>query len=103
MRALIWLHCLRQAQAERSVILSCTGSIILYGVVLFKLIGVIAGYYFLGWWGVLLGLFIGSFIDRIRVYGSGGMNPLQNALRRAVFLETVFSRWASWPRRMGVF
>lgn len=57
---------------------------------MFKLIGVIAGYYFLGWWGVLLGLFIGSFIDRIRVYGSGGMNPLQNALRRAVFLETVF-------------
>jgi len=56
----------------------------------FKIIGVIAGYYFFGIFGALLGLFIGSFIDRIRVYGSGGMNPLQNALRQAVFLETVF-------------
>jgi DnaJ like chaperone protein len=35
-------------------------------------------------------LFIGSFIDRVRVYGTGGMNPLQNVLRQAVFLETVF-------------
>ena len=60
------------------------------GVILFKLIGVIAGYYFWGFWGALLGLFVGSFIDRVRVYGSGGMNPLQNALRQAVFLETIF-------------
>jgi len=57
---------------------------------LFKLIGVVAGYYFFGFFGALLGLFIGSFIDRLRAYGSGGMNPLQNALRQAVFLETVF-------------
>jgi DnaJ like chaperone protein len=57
---------------------------------LFKLIGVIAGYYFFGFIGALIGLIVGSFIDRVRVYGSGGMNPLQNALRQAVFLETVF-------------
>ena len=57
---------------------------------MFKLIGVIAGYYFFSWWGVFFGLILGSFIDRIRVYGSGGVNPLQNALRQAVFLETVF-------------
>jgi len=57
---------------------------------LFKLIGVIAGYLFFGFWGVFLGFFIGSFIDRVRAYGSGGMNPMQNALRQAVFLETVF-------------
>ncbi|WP_237248424.1 co-chaperone DjlA [Sideroxyarcus emersonii] len=57
---------------------------------MFKLIGVVAGYWLLGFWGGLLGFFIGSFIDRVRVYGSGGMNPLQNALRQAVFLETVF-------------
>jgi DnaJ like chaperone protein len=57
---------------------------------LFKLIGVIAGFYFFGFFGALLGLFIGSAIDRTRVYGTGGMNPLQNALRQAVFLETVF-------------
>jgi len=57
---------------------------------LFKLIGAVAGYLFFGFWGALLGFFIGSFIDRMRAYGSGGMNPLQNALRQAVFLETVF-------------
>ena len=57
---------------------------------MFKLIGFIAGYYFFGFFGALIGLFIGSMIDRTRVYGTGGMNPLQNALRQAVFLETVF-------------
>jgi len=57
---------------------------------LFKLIGVFAGYYFFGFWGALLGFFVGSFFDRVRVYGSGGVNPLQNALRQAVFIETVF-------------
>ncbi|MDD2915274.1 MAG: co-chaperone DjlA [Gallionella sp.] len=57
---------------------------------MFKLIGAIAGYWLFGFWGGLLGFFAGSFIDRVRVYGSGGMNPLQNALRQAVFLETVF-------------
>ena len=64
--------------------------ILFSGVVLFKLIGVVAGYYFLGFWGVLLGFFIGSVIDRMRALGAGAMNPLQNALRQAVFLETVF-------------
>lgn len=57
---------------------------------MFKLIGAIAGFYFLGLFGALIGLFAGSFIDRIRAYGSGALNPLGNALRQAVFLETVF-------------
>jgi DnaJ like chaperone protein len=57
---------------------------------LFKFIGIIAGYLFFGFFGALFGLFLGSSIDRMRAYGSGGMNPLQNALRQAVFLETVF-------------
>jgi DnaJ like chaperone protein len=57
---------------------------------LFKFIGFIAGYYFLGLFGALLGLFVGSFIDRLRAYGAGAMNPLQNALRQAVFMETLF-------------
>ena len=57
---------------------------------MFKIIGVVAGYYFFGLFGALFGLFVGSFIDRVRAYGSGGMNPLQNALRQAVFIETVF-------------
>jgi len=57
---------------------------------LFKLIGFIAGYYFLGFFGALLGLFAGSVIDRMRALGAGALNPLQNAIRQAVFLETVF-------------
>lgn len=57
---------------------------------MFKLIGFIAGFYFFGFFGALFGLFIGSFIDRIRAYGPGALNPLQNAHRQAVFLETLF-------------
>jgi DnaJ like chaperone protein len=57
---------------------------------LFKFIGVIAGFYFFGFFGALLGFFIGSTIDRTSAYGSGAINPLQNAQRQAVFLETVF-------------
>lgn len=57
---------------------------------MFKLIGVIAGYWLFGFFGALLGLFVGSFFDRMRAYGSGGMNPLKNAIRQAVFIETVF-------------
>jgi DnaJ like chaperone protein len=57
---------------------------------LFKFIGFIAGFYLFGFFGALIGLFIGSFIDRLMAYGSGAINPLQNALRQAVFLETVF-------------
>jgi DnaJ like chaperone protein len=61
-----------------------------FGAVLFKLIGVFLGYHLFGFWGALLGFFAGSFFDRVRIYGAGAANPLQNALRQAVFLETVF-------------
>jgi DnaJ like chaperone protein len=57
---------------------------------LFKLIGFIAGYYLFGFFGALLGLFAGSIFDRMMAYGAGAINPLQNSLRQAVFLETVF-------------
>ena len=57
---------------------------------MFKFIGFVAGFYFFFLFGALLGLFIGSIIDRARAYGTGGMNPLQNALRQSVFLETMF-------------
>lgn len=57
---------------------------------MFKFIGVIAGYYFFGFFGAMLGFFLGSFFDRMNAYGTGGINPLQNALRQTVFLETVF-------------
>lgn len=55
-----------------------------------KFIGFIAGFYFFGFFGALAGLFIGSFFDRMMAYGTGAINPLQNALRQAVFLETIF-------------
>ena len=57
---------------------------------MFKFIGVIAGYYFFGFFGALAGLFIGSMIDRTRAYGAGAINPMQNALRQTVFIETLF-------------
>ena len=57
---------------------------------MFKIIGVVAGYYFWGFFGAILGWFVGSFFDRMRVYGSGAINPLQNAMRQAVFLEILF-------------
>jgi DnaJ like chaperone protein len=63
---------------------------IISGVTVFKFVGIIAGFYFFGFFGALLGLFAGSFFDRMKAYGTGGINPLQNALRQAVFLETVF-------------
>jgi DnaJ like chaperone protein len=57
---------------------------------LFKFIGFVAGLYYFGFFGALIGLFIGSTIDRSLAYGSGAINPLKNVLRQEVFLETVF-------------
>ena len=57
---------------------------------MFKIIGLIAGYYFAGVTGTLLGFVAGWFVDRVRNYGTGGANPLQNTLRQTVFLETLF-------------
>ncbi|MFY9327415.1 MAG: co-chaperone DjlA [Georgfuchsia sp.] len=57
---------------------------------MFKFAGLIAGYYFFGLFGAIVCLFFGSLIDRMKAYGSGGMNPLQNTLRQTVFIETLF-------------
>ncbi len=57
---------------------------------MFKLIGFVVGFYFSGFWLAILGLFVGSIFDRVRIYGTGGANPLHQALRQTVFLETVF-------------
>lgn len=57
---------------------------------MYKFIAAIIGYYFLGFFGVLLGYFIGSSIDRAKDYGIGGINPLGNANRKTIFLETAF-------------
>lgn len=57
---------------------------------MFKFIITLVGYYLFGFTGAVLGLVVGTVIDRIRAYGSGGANPLGNALRQTVFLETMF-------------
>jgi DnaJ like chaperone protein len=57
---------------------------------LFKIIGALLGFYLLGFFGALLGYIVGSFIDRYITYGAGAVNPLTNANRQAVFIQTVF-------------
>ncbi len=57
---------------------------------MFKLIGALLGFYFLGFFGTFIGYFLGSFIDRYIAYGIGGVNPLSQHQRQSVFLETVF-------------
>ncbi|MDD4880758.1 MAG: co-chaperone DjlA, partial [Gallionellaceae bacterium] len=57
---------------------------------MFKIIGLIAGYYLSGIPGALLGFVVGWFIDRVRIYGTGAAIPLHNAVRQTVFLETLF-------------
>lgn len=57
---------------------------------MYKFIGLVLGYFLLGFFGAFLGYLFGSSIDRTRAYGLGGLNPLSNAQRKEVFLETVF-------------
>lgn len=57
---------------------------------MFKIIFIVAGFYFLGIFGAFLGYLIGSSIDRAKEYGLGGINPLGNEHRKTVFLETAF-------------
>lgn len=57
---------------------------------MFKIIGLIAGYYLSGFTGAFLGFVVGWYVDRVRSYGTGGANPLHNTLRQKAFLETLF-------------
>lgn len=57
---------------------------------MFKIIFIIAGFYFLGIFGAFIGYLIGSSIDRAKEYGLGGINPLGNEHRKVVFLESAF-------------
>jgi DnaJ like chaperone protein len=79
----------RELETEKQPI-APLGIPIYAGAALFKIIAIVAGYYFFGFVGAFIGLFVGAFIDRLRAYGSGGVNPLRNALRQTVFLETMF-------------
>ena len=69
---------------------------------MFKLIGALLGYYFLGFFGAILGYFLGSIADRYRAYGIGGVNPLSSGQRQAVFLETVFILMGKVAKADGV-
>jgi len=57
---------------------------------MYKIIGAILGYFLFNFFGAFLGYLIGSSIDRAKDYGIGGINPLGNSNRKAVFLETAF-------------
>ena len=57
---------------------------------MYKFIFALLGFQLLGLFGAFLGYCIGSSIDRARVYGIGGVNPLGNARRQKVYIETTF-------------
>lgn len=57
---------------------------------MFRLLGALAGFFILGILGIFLGYFLGSIVDRIRAFGSGGLSPFNAVRRQTVFLETVF-------------
>ncbi len=57
---------------------------------MFRIFGVLAGFYLFGFLGALLGYFLGSVVDRFRAFGSVGMNPFSAPRRQSIFLETVF-------------
>lgn len=58
---------------------------------MFRIIGVVFGFYILGIFGAILGFIMGSIADRLRVYGPVGINPFNASQRQSVFLETVFT------------
>lgn len=57
---------------------------------MFKIIGLFAGWYWFGLSGALLGFVAGWYLDRVRSLGAGAANPLHNAQRKTIFLETLF-------------
>lgn len=57
---------------------------------MFKIVGVLIGFFVLGFLGAIIGFFIGGAIDRNIAYGAGAINPLSRALRQSVFIETLF-------------
>lgn len=58
---------------------------------MFKFVGALLGFLFLGFFGGLLGFFLGSAYDRIQMLGLGGANPLTRGHRQQVFLKTLFT------------
>ena len=58
---------------------------------MFKLVCALLGFYFFGFFGSLIGYFLGGIVDRSRAYGIGGINPLSSGNRQKIFLKTVFT------------
>lgn len=69
---------------------------------MFKIIVALAGYYFFGFFGGVIGYFIGGSIDRAKNYGVGGINPLSTGQRKEVFLETVFILMGKLAKADGI-
>ena len=57
---------------------------------MFRILGVLAGFFVLGILGSILGFLLGSIIDRFRIPGAGRMSSFTATRRQSVFLETVF-------------
>lgn len=57
---------------------------------MFRILGILAGFFILGILGSILGYLLGSIIDRFRSAGSRGISSFRAASRQTVFLETVF-------------
>ena len=58
---------------------------------MFKILGALIGFGVFGFFGALLGFFLGSAYDRVRELGLGGANPLTRGHRQQVFLQTIFT------------
>lgn len=71
---------------------------------MFKFILGLAGFFLFGKSiiAALIGYFIGSSIDRAQSYGMGAVNPLGNAQRQEVFLETLFSLMGKIAKADGI-
>ena len=69
---------------------------------MYKIIIALAGYYFFGFFGGLVGYFIGGSIDRAKNYGVGGVNPLGTGQRKEVFFETVFTLMGKLAKADGL-
>jgi len=53
-------------------------------------LGLLIGFLFLGFVGLLLGFIIGSFLDRFKAIHVGGTGSFNLVRRQTIFLETVF-------------
>lgn len=57
---------------------------------MFRILGILTGFFILGILGSILGYLLGSIIDRFRSSNSGGINAYTAVRRQSVFLETIF-------------